>query len=81
MIKIPKTSDAKVEKLKSIFDKMTEDAILIESDDEEQDFVFYRAKSKSQQDSAVVTPASQVQLSFWISYVCCIFFFWTTINI
>ena len=50
MIKIPKTSDAKVEKLKSIFDKVAEEAILIESDDEEQDFVFYRAKSKSQQD-------------------------------
>ncbi len=62
MVKIPKTSDAKVEKLKSIFDKVAEEAILIESDDEEQDFVFYRAKSKSQ-DSAVVTPASQVQVT------------------
>ncbi len=51
-IKIPKTSATKAEKL---FDKVAEEAILIQSDDEE-DFVFYRA-SKTQ-DSAVVTPES-----------------------
>ena len=54
-IKIPKTSAPKAEKLKSLFDKVAEEAILIQSDDEE-DFVFYRA-SKTQ-DSAVVTPES-----------------------
>ena len=55
-IKIPKTSATKAEKLKSLFDKVAEEAILIQSRSDKEDFVFYRA-SKTQ-DSAVVTPES-----------------------